>query len=187
VTAACSTCHNGGRATGKPADHLPTSNACEDCHTTVAWSPARFDHMSITGNCGTCHNGTRATGKPSDHFVTSLDCVECHRTTLWSPSIFQHTSPAYPEGHRVVDCRECHVANTQASAWRTPAFRPECAGCHAADFKPEPHKKVDTPRLLYSVSELRDCAGSCHIYTDTLLTRIKETRSSKHSASRGGW
>jgi hypothetical protein len=188
VTGTCVTCHNGTRATGKSATHLPTTNTCEDCHTTAAWSPARFDHAGVTGSCGTCHNGTRATGKPTTHFITTMDCADCHTSSVWTPSTFRHASPSYPTGHRqTLDCRSCHVANTVASAWKTPSYKPDCAGCHALDFKPDAHKKVDSPRILYTVSELRDCTGACHSYTDASLTRIEKSRTGEHSASRGGF
>ena len=188
VTAACSTCHNGRTATGKSPSHLPTPNTCDDCHTTAAWSPARFDHSGVTASCGTCHNGRTATGKPSNHFITSLDCSECHNTSVWSASTFRHSSPNYPSGHRQVsDCTACHVANTEASAWLTPSFKPDCAGCHATRFRPSLHTKVGSPQQLYSVSELRDCSGACHLYTDATLTQIQERRSGHHNPARGGW
>ena len=188
VTAACSTCHNGRTATGKSPSHLPTPNSCDDCHTTAAWSPARFDHTVVTASCGTCHNGRTATGKPSNHFITSLDCSECHNTSVWSVSTFRHSSPNYPGGHRQIgDCTACHVANTEASAWLMPSFKPDCAGCHATRFRPSLHTKVDSPQQLYSVSELRDCTGACHIYTDATLTQIQERRSGHHNPARGVW
>ena len=188
VTAACATCHNGSTAPGKPANHLPTSNSCADCHTTVAWTPARFDHSAVTGSCATCHNGTTATGKPTSHFVTSRDCVECHGTTTWTPSIFRHSSPAYPSGHSAtLSCQSCHLSNSESNAWRFPSYRPDCAGCHASDFQADHHVKVESPRTLYTVSELRDCTGACHLYTDSSLTRIKESRTGQHSASRREW
>jgi hypothetical protein len=188
VTGACFSCHNGSTATGKTPMHIQSANTCEDCHSTLAWLPARFDHASITGSCSSCHNGTRATGKPGNHFITSLDCVECHATTRWSPATFTHTSANYPSGHRQTNsCSDCHIGNSQANAWRNPSFRPDCAGCHANDFRADAHKKVDSPRILYTVSELRDCTGACHMYADSSLTRIIESRTGEHSASRGGW
>jgi hypothetical protein len=46
---------------------------------------------------------------------------------------------------------------------------------------------VDSPRILYTVGELRNCAGSCHIYTDNTFTTIEKTRNGKHRASDGGF
>jgi len=60
--------------------------------------------------------------------------------------------------------------------WSAPAYVPDCAACHANDFKQGPHKKYENPDTFYSVSELRDCSGSCHLYTDSGLTTIKNRR-----------
>jgi hypothetical protein len=186
VTGLCVSCHNGSIAMGKPANHIPTSTDCVQCHMTLAWTPASIDHTGVTGACANCHNGTIATGKPSGHFVTNLSCESCHSTTRWSPISFTHSSPNYPTGHRSrLECTSCHRSNSQLAPWTFPAYQPDCAGCHANDFKSEPHKKVDTPRVLYTVSELRDCTGSCHIYTNASLTTIKERRNSEHRASEG--
>jgi len=56
------------------------------------------------------------------------------------------------------------------------AYQPACAGCHAGDFKPGAHKKYENPDTPYTVSELRDCTGACHVYTDSSLTTIKDSR-----------
>jgi len=114
--------------------------------------------------------------------------VECHSTTRWTPITFTHTSASYPSGHRPVSpCSDCHIGNSQANAWRNAAYRPDCAGCHANDFEADKHRKVETPRILYTVSELRDCTGACHTYSDASMTRITRSRTGEHSASRGGW
>jgi len=56
------------------------------------------------------------------------------------------------------------------------------------DFKEGPHKKTETPRtIFYSAVDLRDCTGSCHVYTDDTFTRIEKNRSGEHSANRGDW
>lgn len=177
----CSSCHNGVDATGKPNDHLQTSSECDLCHSTRAWTPATFDHTNIMGPCQGCHNGVDARGKPNDHFVTLRDCDECHTTTAWQPDTFRHTSANYPGDHRRnLDCSECHLANSETVQWPSPGLQPDCAACHQSDFEPGPHKKFENPDTFYSVPELRDCTGSCHIYTDASLTVIKETRNGEH-------
>jgi hypothetical protein len=187
ITGNCVSCHNGVTAMGKPANHLPTSNTCEDCHTTISFANARFDHSGVTGNCGTCHNGTMATGKPSNHFVTTLDCADCHTTSSFATASYRHTSPYFPQGHSQTNCTDCHQGNNQAAAWRFPSYQPDCAGCHANDFKTGPHKKVDSPTIYYTVSELRDCTGACHEYADATLTQIRRSRSGEHRASSRDW
>jgi len=152
----CSTCHNGVTATGKTSNHIQTSAQCDDCHSTIAWIPASFDHSLVTGSCSSCHNGSTATGKPSGHFITSLQCDECHTTNSWLPLLFSHTSGVYPGDHRVSPlCTDCHGSNSEVVTWSAPSYQPDCAGCHASDYRPGAHQNA-------TVSQNRDCAGTCH-------------------------
>jgi len=157
VTSPCSTCHNGTTATGKPLTHIQTSGQCDDCHTTIAWIPASFDHSLVTGSCSSCHNGSTATGKPSSHFVTSLQCDDCHGISNWTPLIFSHSSGTYPGDHSGnPPCTACHTSNNQVIPWPSPAYQPDCAGCHANDYNAGEHRNR-------SVSLDRDCGASgCH-------------------------
>jgi glutaredoxin len=185
----CATCHNGTTARGKPANHIQTTASCDQCHRTTAWLPATFSHTAVApGTCATCHNGTQATGKPSGHFVTTRSCDACHTTSAWLPvARYTHTSPYYKAHNTGVTCAACHTTNNEVISWKFSAYKPDCAGCHADRFKPDAHKKVDTPKVLYTVSELRNCSGSCHEYTNTTFTTIKTTRSSKHRSTDGGF
>ncbi len=185
----CSTCHNGRTATGKHPGHIQTTGECDACHTTVAWLPANFDHDNITGACSSCHNGVTATGKNRGHFVTNLECNACHATVFWLPHQFRHGSPNYPGDHRRNPvCTDCHGGNSQVVTWPMPAYQPDCAGCHANDFKLGPHKKTANPNTYYTVSELRNCSGACHIYTDTTMTVIKKQRNGpEHRVNDGGF
>jgi hypothetical protein len=117
-----------------------------------------------------------------------VDCGECHETARWTPIRFRHSSPSYPGDHAAAPaCGSCHPGNTQTASWPFASFRPDCAGCHAGDFKPDPHRKVESPRVLYTAGELRDCTGACHTYTDATLTTTQKARSGHHSVSRRGW
>jgi hypothetical protein len=183
----CTSCHNGTTATGKTPNHIITAAQCDECHTTIAWIPASFNHDLVTGSCSSCHNGTTATGKPGGHFVTSLQCDECHTTNLWIPIDFRHSSPAYPGDHSGnLLCTACHQANSETVTWSAPAYIPDCAACHANDYEQGPHKKYENPDTPYSVSELRDCTGSCHIYTDSSMTTIKKNRPGPEHQVNGG-
>jgi len=189
VTGTCASCHNGTTALGKNASHIQTNGQCDDCHGTLAWIPANLDHGLVTGACSSCHNGVSATGKAGNHFGTSLQCDSCHSTTRWAPINFTHSSPGYPGDHRSgVGCLDCHQGNSQTATWTQPAYKPDCAGCHANDFRSGPHKKYEKPNeTKYTVSELRNCAGACHFYTDSTMTAIKESRNGKHRPNRGEW
>jgi hypothetical protein len=81
----CTGCHNGIRASAKTLHHVITTSNCNDCHTTLSWSPARFNHSAVTGLCQGCHNGITAMGKVSNHPATALDCSGCHRYPSWNP------------------------------------------------------------------------------------------------------
>jgi hypothetical protein len=47
VIGTCNSCHDGVTATGKHPAHVPSGDTCDDCHSTVGWSPATVDHTSI--------------------------------------------------------------------------------------------------------------------------------------------
>jgi len=184
VTQPCESCHNGMTATGKDPGHLLTTAGCEICHSTRAWSPTTFSHEGIVSPCSSCHDGSTATGTPADHFVTSLECDACHSTTRWTGARYVHNSATYPGNHRRnLGCRDCHRSNTEMVDYSSPAYQPDCAGCHASDFKPGPHKKFENPDTFYTVGELRDCTGACHVYTDATLSTIKKRRTGEHRVS----
>jgi predicted CXXCH cytochrome family protein len=189
VLGMCSSCHDGTTAEGKDVGHITSSEACDDCHTTNAWTPAVFDHANITGACMTCHNGTTATGKDNGHFTTARDCSYCHDSNFWIPLQFMHTSPGYPGNHRQqLTCTDCHGGNAEVVTWPFAAYQPDCAGCHAGDFESGPHKKHENPDVKYTVGEIRNCSGACHVYTDSTLTTIKESRPGpEHRVNDGGF
>ena len=120
--------------------------SCESCHTTVAWSPAAFDHSTtgfpLTGahrsaTCNQCHGDGVYAGKPTacvschqsdfngaanpNHASAgfSTACETCHNTTAWSPSTFDHDAAWFPI-----------YSGTHAGRWS------RCAQCHpvATDF-----------------------------------------------------
>ena len=93
-----------------------------------------------------------------DHPLTSSDCGECHNTNTWDDARFVHDSSLT-----------------------------ECTQCHAGDFRQSKHLKVEEPKLYYNLSELSNCAGSCHMYEDSSFTSVKEHRSGKHSTRKDGW
>jgi cytochrome c553 len=180
VAGTCAQCHDGTKATGKTVNHIPTTQSCDVCHSTIAWKPAKFSHTGVTpGTCSTCHDGTKATGKGAGHWTTARECDVCHTTTVWSPIIspFRHTSPNYPGDHRVaLTCVSCHTTRADTVPYRTPSYAPACAACHAANYKPDPHTKINGTNTKYTVSELRNCSGACHIYTNSTLTTISRSR-----------
>lgn len=164
---ACTTCHNGIISTPKPASHnrgLKNVDACGQCHITVSWFPARYDHVGITpGSCAAqCHNGALATGKPSSHTTqlkSTATCDTCHRFTSWLPTFYNHSAvapgtcanchngasatnkPANHTGAKAsMVCDNCH----RTTAWLPAAYNHlgiapgSCLTCHAAQ-RPTSH------------------------------------------------
>ncbi|HIF98084.1 MAG TPA: hypothetical protein EYQ54_13845 [Myxococcales bacterium] len=158
LTGPCFTCHNGVGATGKSVGHVQSSNLCEDCHSPGTWSNARFNHAGVSGNCFGCHNGMDATGKPPNHVQSTNTCEDCHSPGSWLNVRFDHSQ-----------------------------VMGDCGSCHASDFERDAHKKVDSPAIFYSASELTDCTGACHLYADPSFTTIVKRRSGEHSIPPGGW
>ena len=189
VPGTCATCH-GSSATGKPANHMPTTASCDACHSTRAWRPALFNHANVTpGTCQSCHNGSGATGMPSGHMVTTRSCDACHTSTSWLPARpYTHLSPAWKPHSAAVTCYSCHTTHTETATWNFAVYKPNCAGCHANRFVPSPHKKTDVPTtVFYTVAELQDCSGACHIYTNNTFTTILRARSGQHRSTSGGF
>jgi predicted CXXCH cytochrome family protein len=168
----CSSCHNSVQATGKPVTHIPTTQQCDACHGTLGWKPVKVDHTGFTTGCAACHNNAGAAGQPPGHLVTRLDCSTCHSYPDWSLMHFRHASAAYPGNHRTaLACASCHTSNTEAVPYPAPAYAGTCAGCHAKDFRPAAHPKT-VKGVTYIVSELANCSGACHVYSDTTQSTI---------------
>jgi hypothetical protein len=131
----CFSCHDGSPthapALGKINGHLPTSNVCENCHSTTAWKPAQFDHTTVVpGTCFTCHNGTTATGKTQTHFKTSNTCDTCHNTNVWKPFI----PPFHADTGVTGTCYSCHTGTRPPAKGRSATHitsTTNCEACHA--------------------------------------------------------
>jgi hypothetical protein len=168
----CTSCHNAVQAAGLPRTHVLTTQQCDVCHGTLAWKPARVDHSAFVAGCASCHNNISAVGVTPGHLSTRIDCSTCHSYPDWSKLHFRHVSAAYPGDHRVaLTCTSCHSSDTDQVPWRSPANAGSCAGCHAADFKPAAHPKT-VKGQTYTVNELANCSGACHVYSDSTLSTI---------------
>ena len=206
IATTCFTCHNGSIANANPKDaaHLNTNTNCQDCHVFTSWavaSPAKFNHVDAIGACASCHDGTHKLGitgttvefKSAAHFITTLDCALCHNTTLWNPMVpYIHQSAAYVAhyfGTTATTCITCHKQNNQKISYAQPGLFPNCAACHSTNFIPSHHPKYNTPAtVFYNFTELKDCSGACHTYTDQTLSKIKNNQPGPHhKPSQSGW
>ncbi|TLZ16906.1 MAG: hypothetical protein E6K34_10770 [Gammaproteobacteria bacterium] len=176
----CSTCHNSVQAIGMPRTHIPTTQQCDTCHGTLAWKPAKVDHSGFISGCAACHNNSSALGLSPGHMITRRDCATCHSYPDWSLIRFRHTSAAYPGAHRAaLSCTSCHTSNTDQVPYPSAANAGTCAGCHAKDFKPAAHPKT-VKGLTYTATELANCSGACHVYSDTTQSTITRSLPGPH-------
>lgn len=170
---ACESCHVAGVYKGTPntcvACHwirrrddryaLRLGSQCEQCHRPTAWTPARWDHGTMTGmplgsahrllGCDTCHSGGEFRG-------TNAACVSCHRQDYDRTREPNHAAAGFP-----VTCDTCHQASDAgfdrarfdhqaayplvgrhaaadcASCHRGTVYRGtprDCVACHRADY-----------------------------------------------------
>jgi hypothetical protein len=176
----CTSCHNSVRAIGLPRAHIPTTQQCDVCHGTLGWKPAKVDHASFLGSCASCHNNAGAVGLPPGHMTTRLDCSVCHAYPDWNLLHFRHTGAAYPGAHRAaLSCTSCHTSDSDQVPYPSPANAGTCAGCHAKDFRPAAHPKV-LKGANYTVSELANCTGACHVYSDSSQSTISKSLPGPH-------
>jgi hypothetical protein len=155
----CIDCHRADYAGAMNPNHqaLGYPQTCSQCHSTVAWSLATFDHnatkFSLTGahlavQCQVCHANNNYQLVYSDCFpchtsdyqrpanpnhVTgflSHQCQSCHTTAAWLPSTFNHSSTkfALTGAHAGVLCQTCHTNSNYQLVFTN------CYQCHSADF-----------------------------------------------------
>ncbi len=132
---------------------------CDQCHNTVSWSNATFNHNNtgfpLTGAhttlpcaqchvnnnynltstaCVTCHlNDYKGTTEPN-HAQANLPqtCEQCHSTTNWGNASFDHSTTGFPltGAHATLQCSQCHInGNYYLTSANTP-----CVTCHQTDF-----------------------------------------------------
>jgi len=167
----CAACH-GVTARGMHPEHIPTSLDCSACHTTTAFAGATMSHDGISNGCSACHDGLTATGSEPQglnaHFITSAECEVCHSPAGWAPIDFTHpVVSGYPGDHaRNLGCRSCHGGNDENIAYAHAQYAPDCAGCHANDFR---RKDKHIGGSNGTIEQNRDCSGGgrgCHRVSD---------------------
>ncbi|MCP4767243.1 MAG: hypothetical protein GY875_13325 [Gammaproteobacteria bacterium] len=174
ITNGCEGCHTNlflplpsdpGVNLVKDANHVPTSQDCDVCHSVNGFTPTTMlAHEGITGNCVSCHNGNfsgvgaRAktpTTPPDNHPVTSADCALCHDTNSFANAFVDHSDPAVLAAR----CDSCHIANGTGAAKGMDAGHvvttQDCDVCHVAggSFKP----------AVFNHAGIVDNCASCHV------------------------
>jgi hypothetical protein len=155
----CVSCHlKDFQGTTQP-NHVQAGfpQTCQNCHNTVAWSGATFDHNNtgfpLTGAhtslpCEQCHVNSNYhltdTACVSCHlkdFQGTTDpnhvqagfpqtCQTCHTTSNWNAS-FNHSTTGFPltGAHTTLQCAQCH---TNGNYGLTDT---SCVSCHLRDYQ----------------------------------------------------
>ena len=184
LSTACMSCHlkdyNGTTNPNHAASGIPQT--CEVCHTTLAWTPATFDHSKtpfpLTGAhagvaCSSCHIGGKYAGTPTDcyschkpdfvgttnpnHVAAGFptDCSVCHSTVNWAGATFNHNNTPFPltGAHLTVgSCATCHVGGVYAG------LSTACVSCHLKDYN-------GTTNPNHAASGIPQTCEVCHTTT----------------------
>ena len=139
IFAGCISCHDNEFQQGKPEAHMPVSDRCLACHTTLSWfSEVHLEHTTVFKQCDSCHNGVRAKGKKIGHVATTQNCSSCHVKNDWKLQL----NPVIDFDHRTTTepCVSCHNNARGKSRGQQPLHiltSDSCDACHALDiFKP---------------------------------------------------
>ena len=95
--------------------------------------------------------------------LTVRSCDQCHTTIAWIPVNYNHVSAKYPRHAGDIACNACHSVGTETVVPRFPQYGMSCAACHANQYVPQLHRHAENPNLTFTVMDLKDCAGSCHV------------------------
>jgi hypothetical protein len=128
TTTACASCHLKNFQAASNPNHVAGgfSQTCQQCHTTIAWQPAAFDHTTVgfpltnahadpprvcadchsnnnynitTTACASCHLKDYNTAlTPVNHVQLAFPtaCESCHDTVLWTNGKFDHAATGFP-------------------------------------------------------------------------------------------
>ncbi|MFO1271915.1 MAG: hypothetical protein U1F50_09595 [Rubrivivax sp.] len=127
----CAGCHVSGNTMGALAPtlrHFPTQRACSDCHTSNAFTGARYDHQdALAGQCNSCHNAVWAPGKSAGHPPTNFSCDQCHSRLSFSNLI-------KPADHLpqvgTATCTTCHTGANFEAQMNHAGITGNCVACH---------------------------------------------------------
>jgi hypothetical protein len=159
----CVSCHQTdfNNATS-PVPHTGFPTTCQQCHDTVLWTDATFDHsttgFTLTGlhtvpprACTDCHVNSNYTlntgacvschlkdyqGTTSPNHVTAnfpQTCDQCHDTTNWLNATFNHASTGFPlTGLHTVPPRQCTDCHVNNNYSLNSTA---CITCHLKDYQ----------------------------------------------------
>jgi hypothetical protein len=128
----CVVCHERAYLAASDPDHAASgfSRECDDCHSALGWTPARFDHAGVASTpCAACHLGDYLRTVDPDHEQVGFaqTCNDCHGTNAWIPAGFDHAAVAG------TPCADCHLSDFQSATDPNhvqAGFPQTCEACH---------------------------------------------------------
>jgi hypothetical protein len=159
----CVSCHQTdyNNAT-TPVPHTGFPTTCQQCHDTVLWTDATFDHSTTgfiltglhtvppractdchvnnnynlnSGACVSCHlKDYQGTTNPN-HVTANFPqtCDQCHDTTNWMDATFNHASTGFPlTGLHTVPPRLCTDCHVNNNYSLNTTA---CVSCHLKDYQ----------------------------------------------------
>ena len=152
----CNSCHQRNYTAAVVPNHVAAgiTNDCATCHTTTAWKPSPFNHITtgfelkgghkVVVQCSDCHKSNLTAAKPeciSCHQVQyenapkhkqlgyPTDCAKCHTVNNWLETSFNHSLTNFPlkGAHTTVLCSSCHTNGFAG----TPTA---CFSCHTTIY-----------------------------------------------------
>ena len=163
TSTACISCHLTDFQNTNNPSHVAGGFAqtCQECHSTVAWAPASFDHNTVnfpltgahsvppracadchannnfnltTTACVSCHMKDFQSTTNPNHAAGGFaqTCETCHTTTAWQPATFDHSKTAFPlTGSHTVPPRMCTDCHVNNNYNITVTT---CVSCHQTDY-----------------------------------------------------
>lgn len=183
----CRSCH--GREFASAPNHAARgySQDCSQCHQTLAWAGASFNHSALGPNplCVSCHapdyaraNATPASRHPANGFPQA--CGNCHNFAAWGPgTAMQHSfvsgtacytchsadftsAPNHVAQGFPTTCLSCH---TGTATWLGPLFdhtplgpNPVCWNCHQVEYG----RARPTPASNHAANAFPTTCQNCH-------------------------
>ena len=193
ASGACYPCHTADYASAANPPHAASGVPldCAQCHSTVNWTSATFNHANtgfaltgahVTTQCVQCHvnnnyaltSGACYPCHVSDWSGTNnpphapagfpQDCSLCHSTTGWTGSSFNHASTGFAltGAHVAITCAQCHTNNNYALTSGA------CYPCHTADW----NSATNPPHAASAFPQ--DCS-LCHSTTNWTSATFNHT------------
>jgi hypothetical protein len=180
-TNTCSQCHDGLKAVGKKAPHIPTTagEQCSACHRTgISWLPlvTPYPHSGASTTCVNCHISSypNIDVQPvSGHIPQGLNatqCGSCHLKTAWLPVRYATHSGT---------CSTCH-SGTYKSITGKPAMHipttlagmpgNECSNCH----KSTANWTVSTAQMIAGHGSMTLNCRTCHVTGSSYLGNMEK-------------